>query len=134
MTLKNGAVTIQIYRIRELPHDLIDELTGIADASEHTSRFRLSNKSVIRQGLTSTKCRYDFATSLYHWLLQRETTPLLPWRPAPSCRPRRPSAAVPAMSPPNGVARARCQVFKKANKSALMISACVVGMPCGNPL
>jgi hypothetical protein len=28
----------------------------------------------------------------------------------------------------------QCHVFRKANRSALMVSACVVGMPCGKPL
>jgi hypothetical protein len=28
----------------------------------------------------------------------------------------------------------RCHCFRKANRSALMVSACVVGMPCGKPL
>ena len=28
----------------------------------------------------------------------------------------------------------RCYVFRKANRSALIVSAWVVGMPCGKPL
>jgi hypothetical protein len=32
------------------------------------------------------------------------------------------------------IAAARCHALRKANRSALMVSACVVGMPCGKPL
>ena len=32
------------------------------------------------------------------------------------------------------IVAARCHAFRKASRSALTFSACVVGMPCGKPL
>jgi hypothetical protein len=105
---------------------------NIADAK----RFQLED--IVRIGpdvpLTATPLRGR--SSVHAASIERRTKPVLPQSLEVSLplqgRPEggRPRPAGSRWLP----ATESSQAFRKANRSALMVSACVVGMPCGKPL